>query len=166
VETALRRRRNPADLARDARDMRALMERERPPQGVWDFKLARGGLVDVEFAAQTLQLAHAFHGGPLRANTVEALEALAAGGLAPAAVTRPLARAWTLQQNLSQLVRVALAEGADPAQEPPPFQAMLARAGGAGDLKALGGRVGRARAAARRAYDRALGATEGQGQLV
>jgi glutamate-ammonia-ligase adenylyltransferase len=166
VETALRRARNPADLARDAREMRALMEFERPAEGFWDFKLSRGGLVDVEFAAQTLQLVHAFHGGPLRASTVEALGALAAAGLAPATVTRPLARAWALQQNLSQLVRVALAEGADPAQEPPPFQAMLARAGGARDLKALAGRVGRARAAARRAYDRALGATEGQGQLV
>ena len=166
VERALRRPRDPADLARDARDMRALMERERPPEGFWDFKLSRGGLVDVEFAAQALQLAHAFHGGPLRANTVEALEALASSGHAPAAVTRPLARAWALQQNLSQLVRVALAEGADPAEEPPPFQATLARAGGAGDLKALAARLSRARAAARRAYDRVLGATEGQGQLV
>jgi glutamate-ammonia-ligase adenylyltransferase len=152
-------------VARDARDMRALMEQERPASGTWDMKLARGGLVDVEFAAQALQLAHASH-GPLHPNTAAVLRSLEAAGLAPRAVTTALSRAWTLQQNLSQLLKVALPDEADPAHEPEPFQLRLARAGGANSLEALQARLARVRAAARRAYDRVLGATEGQGQLV
>jgi glutamate-ammonia-ligase adenylyltransferase len=81
------------------------MERERPPSGPWDLKLSPGGLVDIEFAAQHLQLTHAAGGGPLRPNTAEALAELrdrgmaddaalaaAAGGLDPAAEPHPAAQ--------------------------------------------------------------------------
>src|SRR6185436_9144161 len=81
IEGALRRPRNRAKLAHDVREMRDLMARERPPKGDWDLKLGEGGLVDIEFAAQFLQLAHAADGGPLRQNTGEALAALRAAGL-------------------------------------------------------------------------------------
>ena len=33
--------------------MRLLMDKERPARDVWDVKLAKGGLVDIEFIAQT-----------------------------------------------------------------------------------------------------------------
>ena len=46
-------------LSSDLREMRALMTRERPAAGAWDLKLSPGGLVDIEFAAQFLQLAGA-----------------------------------------------------------------------------------------------------------
>ncbi len=63
IEAALRRPRDPAKTARDVREMRALMERERPPSGFWDLKLSPGGLVDVEFAAQHLEIVHAARAG-------------------------------------------------------------------------------------------------------
>ncbi len=44
-------------LLRDARAMRARIEAELPAHGAWDVKLRRGGLMEVEFIAQTLQLA-------------------------------------------------------------------------------------------------------------
>jgi glutamate-ammonia-ligase adenylyltransferase len=153
IEQALRRPRNSGAVARDVREMRGLMEKERPPKGFWDLKLSPGGLVDVEFAAQHLQLVHAAKGGPLRQNTGEALAAYRAEGLAPHASLDALERAWRLQQNLTQLLKVALDEDPDPAHEPMAFRALLARAGGARDLRSLRAKLTGARAAARKAYE-------------
>ena len=69
---------SPARTAEDVIAMRELMARERPAWGPWDLKLAPGGLVDIEFCAQHLQIVGAAGGGPLRQNTGEALDALAA----------------------------------------------------------------------------------------
>ncbi len=44
-------------LLRDACAMRARVGVELPPRGPWDVKLRQGGLMEVEFIAQTLQLA-------------------------------------------------------------------------------------------------------------
>ncbi len=153
VDRALRRRRDPARTAVDVREMRALMARERPPSGDWDLKLSEGGLVDIEFAAQFLQIIHAGQGGPLAQNTGDALAAIGAAGLAPATILEPLASAWRLQQDLSQLLKLALDDRADPDQEPKALQALLARAGGARDLKGLRKRLTAARKAAHAAYE-------------
>jgi glutamate-ammonia-ligase adenylyltransferase len=152
IEAALRRPRDRARTAADVREMRELLERERPPKGDWDLKLAPGGLIDIEFAAQFLQLAHAAEGGPLTPNTAEALAACRERGIAPAAPLEELEKAWRLQQDLTQLLKVALEDGADPSDEPKAFRALLARAGGARDLKGLAGRLAKAQAAARKAY--------------
>ena len=152
VAAALRRPREPAKTARDVREMRDLMERERPPSGVWDVKLSPGGLVDIEFAAQFLQILHAGAGGPLEAHTVAALQALEGRGLAPHAETRTLIEAWILQQNLSQLLKLALPDNADPDAEPKGFRQLLARAGGSRDFAALKQKLERIRRHARAAF--------------
>ncbi|MDQ0463531.1 glutamate-ammonia-ligase adenylyltransferase [Caulobacter ginsengisoli] len=157
IDAALRRPRDAARTAADVREMRQLMEDERPPQGDWDLKLAPGGLVDIEFAAQYLQLIGAAGGGPLEPNTGAALAALAAAGAAPAAALDDLTQGWRLQQDVGQLLKVALADGADPAQEPNALKALLARAGGAKTLPALRKRLDAAQARARAAYLNLLG---------
>lgn len=152
IEAALRRPRDRRRTARDVAEMRALLERERPPKGEWDLKLSPGGLVDIEFAAQFLQLASAADGGPLRANTAEALAALAEAGLGPAEPLADLQAGWRLQQDLTQLVKVALGDDPDPRQEPKAFQALMARAGGAKTFRSLEKRLSEAQAACRKAY--------------
>ncbi len=152
IEAALRQPRDPVGQARDVRDMRALMAKERPPKGFWDMKLGEGGLVDIEFAAQHLQLAAAPRGGPLRQNTFEALEALRAAGLAAPNRVQALADAGRLQQNLSQLLKVALEDDADPSQEPAALKTLLAQAGGTRDFKALHRRIEAVRKAAHQAF--------------
>ncbi len=152
VASALRRPRDAAKTAADVREMRELMERERPPSGFWDVKLSPGGLVDIEFAAQFLQIRHAASGGPLEVHTVAALAALEASGLAPAAETKALVEAFTVQQNLSQLLRLALADKADPDGEPKGFRQLLARAGGSRDFRGLRRKLERIRGQARAAY--------------
>ncbi len=158
IEAALRRPRDPATAAADVLEMRALMARERPPSGFWDMKLSTGGLVDVEFAAQYLQIAHAAQGGPLAPNTGEALTALRAAGLVDARPAGWLVDAWVLQQNLSQVLKVALADEADPGEEPKRLQTVLARAGASRDLASLRSRLQRARERARRAFEQLLSA--------
>jgi glutamate-ammonia-ligase adenylyltransferase len=152
VETALRRPRDRAGLVTDALEMRALMAKERPPSGFWDLKLGEGGLVDIEFAAQAAQVAYASAGGPLHTNTGEALSALKTRGLIGDEAADHLSAAWLLQQNLGQVLKVALADDADPAQEPKRFKAILARAGHARSFAALEKMLTERRAAAHAAF--------------
>jgi glutamate-ammonia-ligase adenylyltransferase len=158
IESKLRARRDAARTAADVRDMRALMARERPPSGFWDFKLSEGGLVDIEFAAQFLQLVHAADGGPLAANTAVALEALAERGLAPRAALADLAAAWRLQQDMAQILKVALADDGEPEREPRALRALLARAAGVRDHRALRASIARRRKAAHAAFGAIVGA--------
>jgi len=153
IGAALRRPRDRARTAADVRDMRELLERERPPKSDWDLKLSPGGLVDIEFAAQFLQLAHAAQGGPLHPNTAQALAAFREAGLADAGAVAALEQAWRLQQDATQLLKVALDGDADPTGEPPAFRALLSRAGGARDFRQLRSRIAAAHVAARKAYD-------------
>jgi glutamate-ammonia-ligase adenylyltransferase len=153
IERALRRPRDAGRTAKDVREMRQLLEDERPPSGFWDLKLTPGGLVDIEFAAQHLQLVHAGADGPLRPNTAAALAAFSQAGLAPAEAVARLQDAWRLQQDLTQLLKVALDDRADPDSEPKAFRALLARAGEVRDFRALKAKLERARTAARGAYD-------------
>jgi glutamate-ammonia-ligase adenylyltransferase len=152
IERALRRPRDLKRTAKDVRDMRALMARERPPSGPWDLKLSPGGLVDIEFAAQHLQLANASEGGPLRSNTAEALAELRDRRLGDDEALAALQNAWMLQQNLTQLLKMALEDDVDPEAEPAAFKTLLARAGGETDFKGLKKRLAEAQKAARKAY--------------
>ncbi len=152
-DAALRRPRDRASVAKDVREMRDLMARERPPKNDWDLKLTPGGLVDIEFAAQFLQLTHAGARGPLEPNTAAALAAFRIGLLAPENPLADLEKAWRLQQDLTQLLKVALSDGIDPADEPGAFRALLARAGGVRDFRQLKSRLKTAQAAAHKAYE-------------
>ena len=109
--------------------------------------------MDIEFAAQFLQLVHAGQGGPLHPNTAQALAALRDAGLAPAKAVADLERAGRLQQNLTQLLKGARGGEADPAAEPPAFRTLLARAGGMRDFRQLRSQLAAAQVAARKAYD-------------
>jgi glutamate-ammonia-ligase adenylyltransferase len=156
IDAALRRPRDPRKTAADVRDMRELMRRERPPRGGWDLKLADGGMVDIEFAAQYLQVVLAAQGGPLDPNTDSVLAALSARAAAAADAMAWLRSAWTLQQNLSQVLKVALGDGADPETEPARFQGILAKAGGARSFAALRDKLAKAQSAAHAAYEEVI----------
>jgi glutamate-ammonia-ligase adenylyltransferase len=66
----------------EIRVMRRRIEKERTPRGqdMLAIKTGAGGLMDAEFLAQTLSLAHGWH----EANTLRALERAEAGGALPA----------------------------------------------------------------------------------
>src|SRR5262245_66355876 len=71
------------DPAEEIRRLRARMLRELSLErrGRMDLKLGRGGLVEIEFAVQLLQLRHGRDPRVRTTETAEAIEALAAVGL-------------------------------------------------------------------------------------
>ncbi|MET9265725.1 bifunctional [glutamine synthetase] adenylyltransferase/[glutamine synthetase]-adenylyl-L-tyrosine phosphorylase [Amycolatopsis sp. NPDC004079] len=102
---------DPTD-AREIRRIKARVETERLPRGAdptRHTKLGRGGLADVEWTVQLLQLQHAHEVPGLRTtSTLDALTALAEAGLAPAESVESLREAWLLAtrvRNATMLVR-------------------------------------------------------------
>ena len=85
---------------REIRRLKARMESERLPRGAdpaRHLKLGPGGLSDVEWVAQILQLSHAgTHPGLRTTSTIGALEAAARDGLIDAEDARRLTAAWQL----------------------------------------------------------------------
>ena len=72
IRNVLCRERDPQTLLRDVADMRARIDKEHGTDDIWNVKYLRGGLIDIEFIAQYLQLLHA-HATPevLSQSTVE-----------------------------------------------------------------------------------------------
>ncbi|HEY5554643.1 MAG TPA: bifunctional [glutamine synthetase] adenylyltransferase/[glutamine synthetase]-adenylyl-L-tyrosine phosphorylase, partial [Cellulomonas sp.] len=95
-------------VVREVRRIKARVEAERLPRGVdpaRHLKLGRGGVADVEWTAQLLQLQHADEVPGLRTTaTLEALSAAAAAGLLDAADAEALAAAWELASRLRDAI--------------------------------------------------------------
>jgi glutamate-ammonia-ligase adenylyltransferase len=101
-----------AEAVQEIRRMKARVESERLPRGAdpkTHTKLGRGGLADIEWTVQLLQLRHA-HEIPALHNTstLESLDAIAAADLVPADDVDLLRQAWltaTRARNALVLVR-------------------------------------------------------------
>lgn len=106
--------RDPGGLLRDVASMRARIERERPPSGPWDIKNLRGGLVDIEFLSQYLQLRHAQeHPDIVAHNTSDALIALSEHGVLDQDTATILYRAMSFWRNIQGVVRLSVGESFD-----------------------------------------------------
>jgi hypothetical protein len=92
-------------------------------------------------------------GGPLAQNTGEALAALGRAKLGDPAALGALEAAWRLEQDLSQLLKVALEDGHDPDTEPKAFRTLLARAGGVRAFRSLKTKLAKAKVEARGAFE-------------
>jgi glutamate-ammonia-ligase adenylyltransferase len=109
IASTLQRERDPAKVLRDVADMRARMAQERKPDGFWDVKLRPGGLVDIEFIAQWLQLTWAHrHPSILRAGTGDVLAEARRLGVLDAADATVLEDGWRLWTSVQQLLRQAI----------------------------------------------------------
>ncbi|SCA58062.1 Glutamate-ammonia-ligase adenylyltransferase [Candidatus Terasakiella magnetica] len=74
IEDILTRQRDMDKLLFDVSDMRKRMEKEHHTDVVWEIKQYRGGIVDIDFMAQYLQLRHApQHKEILQNNTIDVL---------------------------------------------------------------------------------------------
>ncbi|WP_030314214.1 bifunctional [glutamine synthetase] adenylyltransferase/[glutamine synthetase]-adenylyl-L-tyrosine phosphorylase [Streptomyces flavochromogenes] len=100
------------DAVREIRRLKARMESERLPRGAdptLHAKLGRGGLSDVEWTVQLLQMRHGWVEPGLRTTrTREALRAAHAAGLIPTEEAQTLDEAWVLAtrvRNAVMLVR-------------------------------------------------------------
>ena len=135
----LRRPRETGALAADVISMRERLVKDRGTDDPWRMKQVRGGLIDIEFTAQFLQLAHAAREPEvLERHTGHAIERAGALGLLTAEQAGELSRTWELLHRLTGLLRIAI-EGAgfDPAAAPDDLRLKLARVGEATDFAAL-----------------------------
>ena len=130
IRTALVKPRDRGKIAADVRDMRARIATEKGTDKTWELKQVRGGLVDLEFIVQYLQLIHAA-GSPrvLDQNTLAAAEKLQAAGLLDAAAADVLIPTLKLVHNLTQILRLCLEGPFDPETAPKGLKEMLAHAG-------------------------------------
>jgi glutamate-ammonia-ligase adenylyltransferase len=134
VEAAIRRAltkpRDRVRTAADVREMRALIENEKGTSDIWDLKQVRGGLVDIEFIAQHLQLVSAAaHPEALGQSTIKALLALAGAGVLAAGEAELLIPAARLVNSLTQVLRLCLDGPFEPAKAPDGLKELLARGG-------------------------------------
>lgn len=142
IRDTLVRRRDGAAIAQDVLDMRTRIAGEKGTDNIWSLKQVRGGLVDLEFIAQHLQLVYAgAHPEVLDQNTLAAFRKLAAAGALSAADAETLIQAARLTHSLTQVLRLCIDEVFDPATAPSGLKALLARAGDAPDFATLEGQL-------------------------
>jgi len=139
IRTALSRRKGDPDVLAQAREMRGklLDAHARDRQNPWSLKHAAGGLMEIEFLAQTGVL---LHGLTCRAAS-EALTALADCGWISAGEATALSEALALMQRLKQIERVALETPVDPETAGEGLRRAMTRACGAADFAALEARL-------------------------
>ena len=131
IADALRVPRDRAKIAADVHEMRQRIVAEKGTDNIWDLKQVRGGLVDLEFMAQYLQLIHAAdHPAVLDQNTVQALRTCEQAGLLDPAIAGVLIPAARLISDLTQILRLSLDAEFDSKTAPEGLKALLARVAG------------------------------------
>ncbi|MEN6541968.1 bifunctional [glutamine synthetase] adenylyltransferase/[glutamine synthetase]-adenylyl-L-tyrosine phosphorylase [Parvibaculum sp.] len=157
IREALLRSRDLGKTAFDVADMRARIEREYPSENHWELKYVRGGLVDIEFVCQFLQLAHAHdHPDILKTHTRAALQAIADAGIVSATDADTLLSAVDLTLNLTQAIRICVEGVFKPEEATPGLKALLARAGNAPDFSALEAQLRESQAAVHGIFERLI----------
>jgi glutamate-ammonia-ligase adenylyltransferase len=102
-------------IAREASDMRALIEKEKGTGVKFDLKLMQGGIIDIEFISQYLTLAHAPSCPDLLSTETGAkLAAAQRGGYLASKDGATLIHAYQLYARFTQMQRLTLGANADP----------------------------------------------------
>jgi glutamate-ammonia-ligase adenylyltransferase len=137
ITAALTRKVPAAAIKADTSAMLARIIHDLPPTGLWDVKHCPGGMIELAFIAEALQLIHApAEPNLLRPNTIAALRALqAAGHLSETDSTRLIA-ADTLWRTIQGIARITGMRDRDEAP-PPAMLAPLLRATATIDLAQL-----------------------------
>ncbi|HVO29146.1 MAG TPA: bifunctional [glutamate--ammonia ligase]-adenylyl-L-tyrosine phosphorylase/[glutamate--ammonia-ligase] adenylyltransferase, partial [bacterium] len=149
-----------AALAREVREMRETMEKQigRPQTATYNMKTGRGGLVDVEFAAQFLQLCHGLGDPSTRSpHTLTALRRSAAAGHLSKEDFSALAEGYTFVHHLENRLRIVADRPVDevPASDEA-WDSLARRARVAGSGKNLRAEYERISSAVRAAFERVL----------
>jgi len=142
IEHSLSERRKIKSLARDIRDMRELIAKEKGDHDRSDLKLYRGGLIDVEFAAQFLVLAHAAeHRELLVVGTADILRRARSSGLLKEEDAEILLAAHRLYTDIVQMQRILLPVDMKPDAAPAAVRRRIATSAGLPDEKQLNAEI-------------------------
>jgi glutamate-ammonia-ligase adenylyltransferase len=159
INVALSAPRDRSKTQADVLDMRRLMIREWGTLSLWDIKRSRGGLVDLEFIAQYLQLVH----GPMNpavfsTNTLSALERLQNAGVIARGEAEQLRSAATLYHRMTQVLRLCVEGLYDPGTSPDGLNRLVAAAAAAPDIAQTEAILSDTQAAVKVLFDRLVGA--------
>jgi len=132
--------RDPDRLLVDVADMRLRMARQHKGESVWDIKHHRGGLVDIEFIAQYLQLLHgSAQPCVFGENTGQVFRRFGKAGIAEPKNVETLVQALELWWRLQDALRLMATRGFDEGAAPASLKSALARAAGQPDFEGLRG---------------------------
>jgi glutamate-ammonia-ligase adenylyltransferase len=158
IESVLTRPRDAASTAGDVADMRRAIALEKGEDDIWDLKLAAGGLVDIDFIAQYLQLAYAAEKpGILSVSTLQVLDNAAALGVLPQAEAEVLRSAAPLYHDLTQILRLCVTGKFNPETSGENLLRVMSRAGDTPDFSTLEARVRETQAEVRRVFRAIVG---------
>ena len=122
----------------DVAQMRARIANQHAAKSLWQVKHLRGGLVDLEFLAQYLQLRHgAAHPEVFDPSTQKAFTKLLQAGLIGASLGGRLIEATRLMRQVQGYLRLTVGDGFDESTAPNGLKAALAEATGTADFAAL-----------------------------
>ena len=153
IREVLTRPREPAGVAQDVAEMRRAIALEKGEDDVWDLKYAAGGLLDIDFIAQYLQLVHAADQPDiLDVSTLHVLDHAARLGVLPPSAAEILRSAAHLYHDLTQILRLCVSERFKPESAGEDLLRVLARAGDAPDFSSLEARVKETESEVRRVF--------------
>lgn len=148
-------------LADDVRSMRARIEKEKGTKDIWDLKQVAGGLVDIEFITQYLELGHASdHPNVTAQGTETALTQLRDAGVLAPDEADLLLNALRLYHRLTQVLRMSLSGKFVPGEAPGGVLDLLVHAGGAPNFYRLELDLDETQKAVRAAFIRLVGPVE------
>lgn len=158
IGKALSRKRETKKTRADVLEMRRMIAAEKGGEGAWDLKQAPGGLVDIEFLAQYLQLVHGkAYPGILSPETETVLLNAAKAGLVPPPDAELLLPALRSYQALTQLLRLCVDGLFVPEAAPAGLLDLLARAGELPDFPTLDRHLRDTQASVRASFERIIG---------
>ena len=158
IRNILTRERNAAVIAQDVADMRRAIAAEKGEGARWDLKYAAGGLIDLEFIAQYLQLVHAADRPELLdPSTARVLDKAWRLGLLPAEEADVLRPAAVLYHNLTQILRLCLPGPFDQKAAGAGLLGLLARAADLPNFATLDAHLAETQQKVRASFERILG---------
>ncbi|SDQ89572.1 bifunctional [glutamine synthetase] adenylyltransferase/[glutamine synthetase]-adenylyl-L-tyrosine phosphorylase [Pseudovibrio sp. Tun.PSC04-5.I4] len=161
VSQLLQEKREQKTLALEVCDMRARIQKEKPAKSPWQIKGIPGGLIDIEFIAQFLQLAHGVkHPEILQTRTEDALIKARDLGVLSEEDAETLLPALRHYEDLTQILKLALTGHFDPKTAPGGLLDMLVDTGGEPDFERLTIYMQDQQAKVRETFERLLGKVE------
>ena len=158
IRSVLTRPRDAAAVANDVAEMRRAIALEKGEDDVWDLKYAAGGMVDIDFIAQYLQLVHAAEKPDiLDVSTMRVLDNAALIGILPQSAAEILRSAAHLYHDLTQILRLCVSEKFNPETSGDDLLRVMARAGDAPDFSSLEARVKETQTEVRRVFRTLVG---------
>lgn len=142
IKSVLMRPRQKRIIANDVLEMRQAIAQEKGEGDIWDLKYAAGGLIDIEFLAQYLQLVHASkQPSILDTSTLNVLDAAARLGILQQQDADVLRPAMRLYQDLNQILRLCLTVRFKPDTAGADLLRLMTRAADEPDFSALEARL-------------------------